>query len=123
MSKRIKIIILASGLCLIYIVIAYLLPLLGLVWLGRAVGKHYEARAYAQRPVECAPEDLIPDLEKMFDINFPKVIKEIKTAKKLGSWDSNTIHFIVKFCAEPDIVDKFLKSFPKGVGLVSYDPE
>ena len=116
MRKRNKIIIAISGLCLIYISVGYLLPIAGIVWL-------HERDEYSLRPIECSPNDLIPDLEKTFDINFPKVIKEIKTAKTLGSWDSNTIHFIVKFCAEPDIVDTFVKSFPRGIGWGSYDPE
>jgi len=116
MRKRNKIIIAISGLCLIYISVGYLLPIIGIVWL-------HERYEYSLRPIECSPEDLIPDLEKTFDINFPKGIKEIKTAKTLGSWDSNTIDFIVKFCAEPDIVDTFIKSFPQGVVLEDYDPE
>jgi len=117
MRKRNKIIIVVSGLCLIYIVAV----LIGLVWLGRVVGKHYQAVAYTKRPVECAPEDLILDLEKMFDIDFSKGIREIKTAKTIPM--GGTIVFIVKFVADPDIVDTFVKSIPRGVGLVNYDPE
>ncbi len=111
MWKWNKIIITISGLCLIYIIVVYLLPSIG----------YYKARAYNSRPVECSPQNLIPDLEEMYDIDFPKDIREIKTAKSIPIKDHIT--FIVKFIAEPDIVDIFIKSFLKGIVLVKYDPE
>jgi hypothetical protein len=89
--------------------------------LGRVVGKHYEAVAYMSRPVECTPEDLMPSLENIFNIDFPKDIKEVKTAKTIPL-DGATF-FIVKFIAEPEIVDTFVKSFSIGIGWGSYDPE
>jgi len=111
MPKWNKIIIVASGFCLIYIVAAYLLPLIG----------YYKARAYNSRPVECTPQDLIPDLEEMFNIDFPKDIKEVKTAKTMPL--DGAIFFIVKFITEPEIVDTFVQSFSRGIGWGSYDPE
>lgn len=75
--------------------------------------EYFNGLAYKYRYRECAAEELLPDLERVFDVNFPEVIKEIKTAKTPGSWDSNTSNFIVKFCAEPDTVNTFLRSFPE----------
>lgn len=122
MRKRTKLIIAVSGLCLVWLVAGWLLPLIGFVWLaGRVGGKHDEAVQYTIRPVECAPEELIPDLEKMFDIDFPKDIREVKTAKTIPM--DGVIWFIVRFTAEPHVVDAFVKSFRRGVGLVNYDPE
>ncbi len=66
---------------------------------------------YQFRLVECPPEELIPALERVFDVNFPEVIKKVKTAKT-PSRDGST-NYVVRFIAESDVVDKFLDSVPK----------
>lgn len=67
-------------------------------------------KLYAIRLVECPPEDLLPTLEKTFEIKFPDGISEIRTAKSITvKYDHN---YIVKFVAGPNEVDKFFKSFP-----------
>ncbi|MHC4112964.1 MAG: hypothetical protein ACYSUY_17955 [Planctomycetota bacterium] len=72
---------------------------------------------------ECKPEALISDLERVFDINFPSEIRQVKSARTSGSWDApnTTSFFNLKFYADPDTVDTFLKSFPKNIELGEYE--
>jgi len=67
---------------------------------------------------ECNPERMVSHLEKTFVIDFPKGIAEVRTAKSFG-WD-DSIGFMVKFVAEPNSVDRFLKSFQEEVNLSKY---
>jgi hypothetical protein len=78
---------------------------------------------YEYRYIECKPEELLPDLERIFDVNFPEGIREVRTAKTRGLWDSTDSAFIVKFSAPPDITNKFVESFPEKVTLGSYEAE
>jgi len=70
---------------------------------------------------ECNPERMVCHLEKTFIIDFPEDITEVRTAKSYG-WD-DSIGFMVKFIAEPNSVERFLKSFPKEVSLYQYRVE
>lgn len=69
---------------------------------------------------ECEPAALVSGLEKAFDISFPAEIKEIKTARTLGGWDSYSSDYLVKFSADPNTVDAFLESFPMKITLKEY---
>ena len=71
----------------------------------------FHIRNYQLRLIECQSEELFPELERVFDIHFPKNIKEVKTAKSI-SHDS-TATYVVKFVAESNIIDKFLESVSK----------
>ena len=70
---------------------------------------------------ECNSERMVSHLEKTFVIDFPEVITEVRTAKSSG-WD-DSIGFMVKFVAEPNSVDRFLKSFQEEVNLSQYRVE
>jgi hypothetical protein len=70
---------------------------------------------------ECNPERMVSHLEKTFVIDFPEDITKVRTAKSFG-WD-DSIGFMVKFVAEPNSVDRFLKSFPKEGNLSQYRVE
>ncbi len=92
------------------------------IWLGVAVGRGYEARDYQTRHVECDPGELLPVLEKLFDVNFPQGLRDVKAAKSLEPFDG-VIFFIVKFTADPDTVNGFFKTFPKKIRFTPYDAE
>jgi len=70
---------------------------------------------------ECNPERMVNHLEKTFIIDFPEGITEVRTAKSFG-WD-NSIGFKIRFIAEPNTVDRFLKSFQEEVDLYPYSPD
>jgi len=71
---------------------------------------------------ECEPATLLPDLEKQLEMKFPTKITEVKAARTAGSRDHPTeSDFLVKFFAEPNTVDKFLKSFSIKITPVKYD--
>ena len=72
--------------------------------------------------IECAPERIMTYLEKTFVIDFPECIREVKAAKTLGSWDG-AVGFMIKFVADPNTVDRFLKSFQEDVELYPYTRE
>lgn len=96
--------------------------LVGLVYcLYVTVRMGYERSVHAKRPVECAPEELILDLEIAFDINIPEDIGDIKTAK--APPDEGAVVFIVKFSAEADTVRRFVASLPRAGELPGYEQE
>ena len=71
---------------------------------------------------ECDPVRMVSHLEKTFIIDFPEQqFKEIRTAKSFG-WD-NSVGFKIRFIAEPNTVDGFLKSFQEEVDLYPYSPD
>ena len=93
------------GLCMLIFV---LLGLLFVITSSYFFGKIFDGRFKFR---ECEPEALISDLERVFDINFPAEIRQVKAARTSGSWDApnTTSFFNLKFYAEPDIVNTFLK--------------
>lgn len=64
--------------------------------------------------IDCTPEELLPDLEDRFKINFPEDMQNIQTAKNKAS-DSNTVDYVAKFTIAPNIFEKFLTSFPEKI--------
>jgi len=72
--------------------------------------------------IEREPERMVSHLEKTFVIDFPERIRELKTAKTPVSWDG-AVGFMVKFAADPNTVDRFLKSFQQEVNLHPYTRE
>lgn len=72
--------------------------------------------------IERAPERFLAHLEKTFVIDFPEGIREVKVAKTSGSWDG-AVGFMIKFNADPNTVDRFLKSFQEDVELYPYTIE
>jgi len=87
-----------------------------LVFLFIALGWHL-AEITRQPPrdplMECAPEELMLILEKAFNISFPEKIEAKRTARRVGQL--STVSFMVRFSAEPSVVDTFLGSFPEGI--------
>lgn len=93
--------------------------LIGAVYLGFQIG------FYQHRYVECDPEVLLSDLEKVFAFEFPSDVREVKAAKT-STTDRIIALFMVKFAAQPAAIDEFLASFPKEpleVMLEPYDIE
>lgn len=78
---------------------------------------------YWFRLIEYAPKDFLPDLEKEAGVKLPSDITDVKTAKAFLRED--TVIFIIKFVAKPEVVDEFIKSLPlsTGMGSESYDRE
>jgi hypothetical protein len=115
MRKRLKIIIVTiaiclGSLCILFVAGVALMFLLGLPF--------YLTGVY----FECDPERMVSHLEKTFVIDFPEQqIKEVRAAKSFG-WD-HSVGFKIKFVADPNAVDRFLKSFPKEVNLYQYRRE
>lgn len=72
--------------------------------------------------IERNPERMLSHLEKTFIIDFPEGITKVKAAKTQGSWDG-AVGFMVKFAADPNTVDRFLKSFQQKIELYPYNPE
>lgn len=71
--------------------------------------------------IECDPGKMLANIEKIFTIDFPEEIKVAKAAKAQGSsWDRWS-KFLLKFAAEPNTVDGFLKSFPEKIHFESYE--
>lgn len=64
---------------------------------------------YQSRFVEYQPKQVLPVLERVFNFNFPADIKEVKTAQTISR--DGFIHFIARFVAEPDTIQRFLESF------------
>jgi len=63
---------------------------------------------------------LIPVLEDAFELKFPDDITDVKAAKTVR-W-MKYIQFIMRFAAEPNDVDTFIKSFPGKIHFVELDP-
>jgi len=94
-----------------YLVLAVLLVVLGAYWI-------VELGGYIERN----PKKMIAHLERTFVIDFPEEIKEVKAAKTPVSWDG-AVGFMVKFTADPNAVDRFLKSFRQNIELHRFNPE
>ena len=81
------------------------------------------AMDYSERFIECDPQQMVPHLERVFDIDFPEEIREVKAATSRSSWlKRNMISFKFKFTADPDTVAMFFQSFPKKIHFGAYDP-
>jgi len=72
----------------------------------------YQARNYKYRYIECRSKELVPSLEKTFQIDYPDEINKMKVAKSIPTQDG-IVMFIIKFSAEHNAVHNFLNSFPK----------
>lgn len=108
MSKTLKkIMIIFAILVLSLLVLLY--------WMDYIAEKSIDERNYMQRLQECSAKELIPDLEKTFDINFPDDIEDVKTAKTIPI--DGTIMFALKFAAKPETVSKFFSSLPEQIRL------
>lgn len=80
---------------------------------------------YQERYVGCDPKKLLPNLESLFHISFPREVIEVKAAKTAIAIEG-VIPFLVKFRAQPNVVDRFWRSFTdEGLPIFweSYEPE
>jgi len=75
-------------------------------------------KQYQDRCVECDPEDVFPFVEQAFSIVFPEDAEQIKVAKQ--KYERTFVHFLIRFRADPNALDMFLKSFPKKVEFGPY---
>ena len=90
------------GVCLVVSILVMLL------W--GLIGTYFFVRIFDVGFRECTPDAILPDLEKQYKISFPPEIKDTKTARTQGSWDSRSISdFYIKFSADPNTVNTFLK--------------
>jgi hypothetical protein len=72
------------------------------------------------RYYSCVPEELIADIESVFDLKFPDGITEIKAAKTIQR--EGSVSFLIRFTAEPNVVDAFINSFPGRIVFSEYAP-
>jgi len=96
--KRVKIAILILGALIGILILARPVLRLGFTLLFN----------YHWRYIERNPERMIGRLERIFEVDFPKEIKEVRAARTRVSWDG-VASFIVKFTAAPDVVESFVK--------------
>ena len=54
------------------------------------------------------PDKMITRLERIFEIDFPEEIKDVRAARTGAQWDG-TVGFLLKFTADPNVVEGFLK--------------
>lgn len=107
----------------IIILTAIILISLGL-WAGFKVLGYLNYRFGAYRGTDksmfdlCVPEELIVKLEGKLGLKFTNDITEIKAAKKLSS--EGSVFFLIRFTAEPNVVDAFFNSFPGEVIFNEY---
>ncbi len=80
-------------------ILVVLLAVIAAYWLGESDSGGY---------IERNPHKIIAQLEKILEVDFPENIKNVKAAKvwiKRENW----VGYIIKFTAEPNMVDGFLK--------------
>ncbi|MHC4061099.1 MAG: hypothetical protein ACYSR6_05755 [Planctomycetota bacterium] len=65
---------------------------------------------------ESTPEQVIRNVERFLDVNFPEHIENAR-AVTARNWDSSAIRILIKFTAHPNEVDKFLKSLGRSYKL------
>ena len=118
-SKRVK----ALSVCLAIALVALAAALLWSV--SRSKPKSSEASEYLPRFTEVPGKELLAELEVVFDINFPEVIQQVRTARTFPTQNNATSLFAVRFSAEPDAVERFVNSlYGAGLGrLYPYSPE
>jgi hypothetical protein len=83
----------------------------------------FQIRAYHYRYVECVPEQLLADLERIYDVNFPDNINKVRAAKTMPI--DGEILFIIKFTCHQNVLNSFLESFPTdhlNIELEPYEP-
>ncbi|MHC4499050.1 MAG: hypothetical protein ACYS21_08075 [Planctomycetota bacterium] len=79
------------------------------------------ARFYQQRCILYSPEELLPQLQKLFDVNFPEDIENLKTAKSVPI--EGVVYYILKFNSKPQTVERFLKASGEEIELGPYRPD
>ncbi len=119
--KKVKLILLVLAMPVIAAMVLFTLlaGLAGLLVLSDKVEN------YRTRFVERNPNEFLPKLEQLYNIDFPEVIKEVKVAKTAASSgpSGGGINFIVRFAAEPNTVESFLASFPEQSWRSQYRPD
>lgn len=65
---------------------------------------------------ESTPEEVIRNVERFLDINFPEQIESVRAATA-QNWDSSAIDILIRFAAHPNEVNKFLKSLGRSYKL------
>jgi len=100
------------------IIVLLSLALAGGIFLGMIV-LLIGVRSYQERYIECDSKELFSTLELVFDVNFPVDIEDVKAAKTLSI--DGSVRFLVKFCADPDIVIRFLESVEERSRSVPYE--
>ena len=59
-------------------------------------------------------------MEDLLGLKFPDGITKIKAAKTIRS--EGTVSFVIRFTAEPNVLDAFVRSFPGEIHFFKYDP-
>jgi hypothetical protein len=73
------------------------------------------------RVIECDPEDVLPFVEQALFFDFPENIEHLKIAK--SKYKKMFVDFFIKFSADPNTVDRFLKSFPEEIKFEPYSQD
>ena len=84
----------------------------------------YQIGNYQRRHIDCDPEQLLSDLERVSHVNFPDDIQKVKAAATVPI--EGDILFILKFTCKADILNTFLESFPNEplkIELEAYKPD
>ncbi len=87
-------------------------------WLNYRFGKYlipYRGTYYW-----CDPEELIVKLEGRLDLKFPDDFRDIKAAKTPVL--EGSVSFLIRFTAEPNVMNAFFNSFPREVIFEEYTP-
>ena len=107
--KKVKLIllVLAVPVMTAIVIFALLAGLVGLLFLSDKVEN------YRTRFVERNPNEFLPKLEQIYNIDFPGAIKDVKVAKTAvrSGPGRGGIDFILKFAGDPNTVESFLESF------------
>jgi hypothetical protein len=68
----------------------------------------------------CDPKELIADIESNSGLKFPDGLTEIKAAKSIRS--EGAVFFIIRFTAEPNVLNAFFNTLPEEVIFNEYNP-
>ena len=101
------------------LIITIVLILMGILY----VALLYRKMMLAMYQHECVPtliENVVPHIEKIFDINIPQNNKEIIVAKSAIPTDYSTF-YICKITTTEQEINNFLSSLPKETELDEYD--
>lgn len=105
-----KVFVVKTGRYIVFMVA--FLAFMSLFYLSSWIGE------YQNRYLECDPNEILPIVERVFCIDFPEDIEQVKAAKP--QIKRMPISFIIKFAADPNTVERFLESFPEDVKLEPY---
>ena len=105
--KSIKIIVISS--LLIIVLTSYVVHI---------YSTYYKGPFLRRSCVECDPNELLPNIEKLFNINLFVDAKQIKTAKSIPI--EGGIYFLVKFILDSNTVKDFLSTFPENSTLGTF---